>query len=114
MKSLATVLLAVTLSGCSFIWPIDHDAVIFGKAVEMKLAIDKVNCEDKNWQELFDSVYYAELYTTLREDPQAENIKQLKESLIKANESKSKVFCEANLKLQKTRIDVITNAWRGR
>jgi hypothetical protein len=50
----------------------------------------------------------------LRKDPQATTIAQLQEAINKAKASDKKLFCESILKINKTRIDVIVDAWKGR
>jgi len=115
MKKLLALALAVTLSGCAFIWPVPHDPVAFGNLVDVKLAVDNLSCKDKtNWDPVLANVTRLEKYTELREDPQAKNISQLKDALVKARDSKNDTFCESIVKVQKTRVNVITNAWRGR
>jgi hypothetical protein len=38
----------------------------------------------------------------------------MEEALKKAKESKSALFCESIVKLNKTRVDVTIDAWKGR
>jgi hypothetical protein len=115
MKIVAALLVTLTLSACSFIFPVPHDPVAFGTLVDLKISVDNLSCKNKdNWDTTFTQVTRLERYTELREDPQAKNIAQLKVALVKARESKNEVFCDSVLKVQRTRVDVITNAWRGR
>ena len=115
MKKLLAIALAITLSGCAFIWPVPHDPVAFGTLVDVKIGVDGLSCSDKsNWDSVLSNVTRLQKYTELREDPQAKNISQLKDALVKAKESKNDKFCESIVKVQKTRVDVVTNAWRGR
>jgi hypothetical protein len=115
MKKLLVVVSFALLSGCAFIWPVPHDPVAFGTLVDVKIGVDNLSCKNKeNWDVVFSNVTRLEKYTELREDPQAKNIAQLKVALVKARESKNEVFCDSVLKVQRTRVDVITNAWRGR
>lgn len=107
--------LAVLLSGCAFILPKPHDPVMLDHLVSIRLGVDELRCgDDKYWNALEFKVQKLELYTEWRADPQAPSVKALKESLKKAGESKSKTFCESLLKINKARIDVIADAWKGR
>jgi len=53
------------------------------------------------------------MYTEFRADPQAKTIEELYFAIQKARDG-SEPYCEATLKLQKTRILVIEKAWKGR
>jgi uncharacterized protein YceK len=116
MKKLLLITL-FALSGCSTITsllPRDHDPVMFDQIVSVKLSVDKLNCDDKNWSDVESKIQHLKLYTELRKDPQAQSIAQMQEALGKAKASDKKLFCESILKINKTRIDVIADAWRGR
>jgi len=102
------------LSACSLILPQPHDPVMFGQLVEVKVAVGKLNCDDKNWKDIQSKVELLKVYTNLRNDPQADSVVKLEEALNKAHESKNKTFCQSILTVNKTRIDVIADAWRGR
>jgi len=109
--------LVVLLSGCSIILPIKHDPVMFGDLVEVKIAVDKLTCEPKDpvaWDDASVKIQKLVVYSELRKDPQATSISQLQEAIGKAKESKSKMLCEGVLKINKTRIDVVADAWKGR
>jgi hypothetical protein len=103
----------IALSGCSLL-PRDHDPVMFGDLVDVKISVDKLSCDDKNWNTTLDKVHTLKVYSELRKDPQATSISQLEEALGKARDSSNKLFCESVLKINKTRIDVIADAWKGR
>ena len=106
---------AVILSGCSIIIPKRHDPVMFDQLVTIKVGVDQLQCGEPVYWEIVDNrVHKLEIYTEWRSDPQAAAVKSLRESLKKASESKSKTFCESLLKINKTRIDVIADAWKGR
>jgi len=112
MKKL--ILIAVLFaSGCSLL-PRDHDPVMFGNLVDVKISVDKLSCDDKNWNAALDKVHTLKVYSELRNDPQATSISQLEEALGKARDSSNKLFCESVLKINKTRIDVVADAWKGR
>ena len=113
MKRLLLVAVLV-LSGCAVIFPKPHDPVMFDQIVGIQIRVSKVNCSNKDWGDLFDRVHHLKVYTELREDPQAKAIGQLEEALLKAYNSKNEKFCESVLTLNKTRIAVVEDAWKGR
>lgn len=115
MKSkLLIAIFTLLLSGCAVIFPIPHDGALFNNLVETKIAVDKLNCNDKSWINAQLNIERLKVYTALRKDPQADAVVKLQEAINKAKESDNKVFCESILKIQRVRIDVITDAWRGR
>lgn len=89
---------------------------MFDNAVSLKISYDKLNCEDKtwDWETVEKKINHLKVYTELRKDPQANSIAQLQQAVEKAKASEKKMFCEAILKINKTRIDVIIDAWKGR
>jgi hypothetical protein len=111
------ILLAVVvlLSGCSLM-PIPHDGAMFDDLVSVKMSVDKLSCSQKDysWNDARDKIQKLQIYTEWRGDPQAKSIAQLGEAIQKAADTKSQVFCEGILKINKTRIDVIADAWKGR
>ena len=113
MRTLLLVLTLV-LSGCAVIFPVPHDGAVFNNLVEVKIAVDKLNCIDKNWTDAFSKVEKLKIYTALRNDPQAPAVDSLEIALKKAYETKNEKFCESVVKINKTRIDVIVDAWKGR
>jgi hypothetical protein len=119
MKKLILLLMVLCLNGCSImaisaLWPKDHDPVMFDNLVSTKIAVEKLNCEDKNWTDAETKLHHLKVYSELRKDPQAISITQLQEAIGKAKASDKKLFCESILKINKTRIDVIVDAWKGR
>jgi hypothetical protein len=114
MKRLVLVL-AVALSGCALVFPKPHDPVMFGQAVDVKVGLSKINCDDKsNWQPVLDKVETLKVYSSVRGDPQSDAFGKMEEALKKAKESKSNLFCESIVKLNRTRADVAIDAWKGR
>jgi hypothetical protein len=114
MKKLILIL-AVALSGCAVIFPKPHDPVMFGQAIDVKVGLSKINCEDKsNWQPLLDKVETLKVYSDERDDPQSDAFGKMEEALKKAKDSKSNTFCESIVKLNRTRVDVAIDAWKGR
>ena len=109
------LVLAVALSGCAVIFPKPHDPVMFGQAVDVKVGLSKINCDDKsNWQPVLDKVETLKVYSSVRGDPQSDAFGKMEEALKKAKESKSNLFCESIVKLNRTRADVAIDAWKGR
>jgi hypothetical protein len=114
MKRIILVL-AIALSGCAVIFPKPHDPVMFGQAIDVKVGLSKISCEDKsNWQPVLDKVETLKVYSAERGDPQSDSFGKLEEALKKAKDSKSSTFCESIVKLNKTRVDVTIDAWKGR
>lgn len=87
---------------------------MFDHAVSVKLALDKINCEEKNWVDVETKVQHLKVYSELRNDPQSKSIGQMQEAIARAKASDKKLFCESILKFNKTRIDVVIDAWKGR
>lgn len=108
------VYITVLLSGCAFISPRSHDPVMFDHLISIKLEFNKTSCSNKDWGTLLDKVHHLTVYSDSRGDPQAKNIAQLKESLLVAHNSKNDAFCNSILTINKTRIEVIEDAWKGR
>ena len=115
-QKMKTILLSaiLLLSGCAVIFPKPHDPVMFDQMVSIHIKVNQVNCSDKNWGDLLDKVHHLKVYTELRDDPQSKAIGQLEEALLKAYNSKNEKFCESVLTLNKTRIAVVEDAWKGR
>jgi len=114
MKKLILIL-AIALSGCAVIFPKPHDPVMFGQAIDVKVGLSKITCEDKsNWQPVLDKVETLKVYSAERGDPQSDAFGKMEEALKKAKDSKSIVFCESIVKLNRTRADVAIDAWKGR
>jgi hypothetical protein len=98
----------------SAIWPKPHDPVMFDNLVSTKIAVEKLSCDDKNWTDAETKIQHLKVYAELRKDPQATSIVQLQEAIGKAKKSDNKLFCESIVKINKTRIDVVVDAWKGR
>lgn len=119
-SGLISLTFAMALSGCSlaipFIMPRAHDPVMFSDAVDIKLLLAATSCDDKQykWNELLEKTDRLKVYTDLRKDPQADNIKGLHEAVGKAKNSSNAYFCRSVLELQRKRIDAAIEAWRGR
>jgi len=114
---IAYLIPAVMLCGCSVlstIMPIDHDPVMFNNLVSVKIAVDKLSCDDKNWSDAESKLQQLKMYSSYRKDPQAKSVSELDEAIGKAKKSDNKLFCESILKINKTRIDVVVDAWKGR
>lgn len=114
MKKL--LVLTLLLTGCSFIMPVKHDPAEAAKLIDIKQQMETVSCIDKDkaqWQGLVDNLRWLDLYATFREDPQGPTVSELYVAIQKARDG-STAYCEATLKLNKTRVLVIEKAWKGR
>lgn len=105
---------AVFVTGCSVIFPIPHDPEMMGTLVDVKIAIENTTCTDKNWSNLESKVERLKVYTEIRKDPQSNAVGELKEGIQKAKSSQNNTFCESVLRINKTRVNTIVEAWRGR
>jgi hypothetical protein len=117
MKTLLLSLTLVLLTGCSTIsaiWPKPHDPEMFGMLVDVKIGVESLSCDNKEWTDTKNKTQRLKVYAQLRKDPQADSVAKLQEALEKAQLSTNKTFCESVIKLNRTRIDVIADAWRGR
>lgn len=114
MNRLLIVGLALVMSGCSFIMPIPHDGELYGRLVDTQVELHHATCQDKDWADLQDELERLVVYATKREDPQATNLQQMDAALRKAKASSNEKFCESVLKLQRSRLDVVFDAWSGR
>ena len=106
MRKLLLILSVLALQGCSTVaalWPKPHDPVMFDNLVSVKLAVDKLNCDDKNWTDAENKIQHLKVYAELRKDPQAKSIVQLEEAIQKAKASNNKMFCDGVVKINKTR-----------
>jgi hypothetical protein len=106
----------IFLSACSLILPRAHDPVMFGALVDVKISMDSLVCDaDRTgWSDTTAKIHKLTVYADLRKDPQAQSLIQLQEAVGKARDSKNKIFCESILKINRTRLDVVADAWRGR
>jgi hypothetical protein len=110
------VLVAALLSGCSMIMPVKYDPSGGAALTDIAVQIDKVSCIDKDkneWQKLIDDVRWLDVHTAWKQDPQNKTISELYVAVQKAHEG-STAYCEATLKLNKTRVQVLEKAWKGR
>jgi hypothetical protein len=118
MKRLVLLTAVLLLNGCSVIslWPKPHDPVMFDNLVQIKILVDNLNCEDKTWawETAETKINHLKVYSSLRNDPQAKSIAELSEAITKARNTDKKLFCEGIIKINKTRVDTIIDAWKGR
>lgn len=119
MKTIVSLLLVASLTGCSTtqlsLWiPKKHDPVMFSHLVDVKIAVAKLNCDNKDWSDANAKIERLKVYANLRNDPQADAIVKLEDALDKANKSTNKTFCESVVRMNKVRIDVVVDAWKGR
>jgi hypothetical protein len=118
-KSMKTLIIipAILLTACSFIMPVPHDPAEAAKLIDIKQKVETLTCgatkDLPRWQSTVDDMRWLNMYTEFRQDPQAKTIEELYIATQKARDG-SIPYCEATLKLQKTRIQVIEKAWKGR
>jgi hypothetical protein len=115
MKKL-TIIAALLLTGCSFIMPVAHDPAEASKFTDVKLDVEKVACVEKNradWDKLIEDARWLDMYTAWRQDPQQKAVTEFYVSMQKARDG-SPAYCEATMKLNKTRLEVIEKSWKGR
>jgi len=115
MRKLLLVFL-LALSGCSIIMPIPHDGAMFNNLVVVKMSVDGLDCNNKDtsWDVAIHNIQHLKIYAIYRNDPQAKSITELEDAVVKAKTTQNVKFCESILKINKTRIDVVADAWRGR
>jgi hypothetical protein len=110
------ILVVALLSGCSFIMPVPYDPAGGAALTDISIQLDKVSCIDKDkneWQKLVDDARWLDVHVTWRQDPQAKTISELYTAIQKAKDG-STAYCDAAIKLQKTRIQVLQKVWKGR
>lgn len=112
---ITVALIAVLLAGCSVILPKAHDPYMLSDLAEIKLLVNEIKCgNESTWGAVDMRIEKLQIYTTWKDDPQAPALKSLRENLIKAKESKNVKFCESLININKSRIEVIADAWKGR
>lgn len=114
------IVLVGMLSGCSSLdtvrqyWPRAHDPVMFRQLVDLDIAVEQQNCQDPMWAQLvLDSERLAR-YAEWRSDPQAANLRGLRNHLERLNQGGSRSYCEIGRNLARQRIQIARNAWKGR
>jgi hypothetical protein len=115
MKRLVLVAALLT-AGCSFIMPVPYDPAGGAALTDISVQLDKVSCIDKDkneWQKLVDDVRWLDVHAAWKEDPQIKTINELYIAIQKAKDG-STAYCDATIKLQKTRVQVLQKAWKGR
>jgi hypothetical protein len=115
MKKL-TLIAALLLTGCSFIMPVPYDPAGGAALTDISIQLDKVSCIDKeknDWQKLVDDARWLDVHADWKQDPQAKTIDELYIAIQKARDG-STAYCDATIKLQKTRVKVLQKAWKGR
>lgn len=108
------------LSGCSTIdtvkryWPRSHDPVMFQQLVNLAVAVDQQNCEQPTWAPLVVDSERLARYAEWREDPQAANLRGLRNHLENLSRGGSRSYCEIGRNLARQRISITRTAWKGR
>lgn len=120
MRTLAILIITSTLTGCAAVdtvkkyWPRSHDPVMFDHLVAIDIAIDQINCDRPDWNQVLARSQQLARYTAWRADPQAENIKGLAAHAERMHKGGSKTFCELGKKTGKGRVEAAKSAWEGR
>ena len=107
---------AILLSGCSFIMPVPYDPAGGAALTDIAVQLDKVSCIDKEkneWQKLVDDARWLDVHAGWKEDPQTKTVDELYKAVQKARDG-STAYCDTTIKLQKTRVQVLQKAWKGR
>ena len=115
MKYLLSVVLGLTLAGCSVInlFPKKHDPVEVMYLVETKVAMDALTCgNDAGWESTILSAVKLATYADYRNEAQLENVHSIKDNLVKAKDSKA--TCQLLVNVAKSRVDILVDAWRIR
>ena len=108
------------LSGCAAVdtvkkyWPRAHDPVMFNQLVQIDTAVQGINCDAPEWQQVLTLSENLAKYTQWRKDPQSENLKGLHSHVERMSRGGSKTFCELGKKTAGQRIAAARSAWEGR
>lgn len=122
MRMILILTAAVSLSGCAAIQnlkdvlPRDHDPVMVAQWVDVKVALDAVDCDRKptGWTEVLAPARKLAIYTDFRQDPQRDNIKGLAIHAEKMSQGGSPMFCKLGKQTANDRLAVARKAWEGR
>lgn len=102
------------LTGCSLL-PTPHDPALASAWVNTSQELSRVNCEDRgNWQPLIRQAEFLRGYAEFRSDNQVKSAQGILDNITKAQTASNLRVCEFNLKLARTRLDVLKTAWSGR
>jgi len=116
MKKL--LIIAIFLSGCSFIAPVKHDPAQTEQYITLKDHLEELSCstrktDEKLWDTARSKAHRFTLYSQFRQDPQLENIEGIEKGLWAAWNGSS-ALCENKIKLINTRMEVLEKTFRGR
>ena len=123
MKRISLViLLTLNLAGCAAvqhiqdIWPKDHDPAMVSMWVDVKVALDAVDCDRKptGWEAVVTPAKKLAIYTDFRQDPQRDNVKGLAIHADKMSQGGSAMFCKLGKQTAQERLAVARKAWEGR
>ncbi len=104
----------ILLAGCSLL-PTPHDSALASSWVNASQELQRVNCEDRtNWQSLVRHAEFLRGYAEFRSDNQVKSAQGLHDNIVKAQAAGNPRVCEHNLKLARSRLDVLRTAWSGR
>ena len=122
MKIITLVLTLTLLTGCSTITnltkyiPKKYDPVMGGLLVDLKMDVDDLSCinsTDQTWASVQREARRLKEYAEFRRDPQVDNIAAAEKNLTSAK-GKSQTLCENYVKIAKTRLKIVNQAWSTR
>lgn len=119
MRIITLLVTAVLLTGCSTVkkyWPRAHDPVLVSSWVDVKMAVDRVDCSQKDtgWSLAKDPAQRLYLLADFRADPQRDNLKGLRDHIDRMTQGGSKTFCELGKRTADARLSAAKTAWEGR
>lgn len=118
-KLILSLFVVVALSGCSTVskyWPRAHDPVLVSSWADTWIALEQVNCSaaDTGWSQVRAHSGKLWLLADFRKDPQADNLKGLRDHSDRMLKSTNKTFCEIGVKTAQARLSAARGAWEGR
>lgn len=119
-KILSILVLSFSLSGCaaiayvSKIWPKDHDPAMISSFVNLSIALDNADCDNKQTLKAVQKeADWLNRYAEVRDDPQKVSTKAILDNIDKAMAAEG-TTCQRWVNLSKTRMKIIQQAWSGR
>lgn len=120
MKKFLIISAVTLLTGCAAvdkvkqIWPRDHDPALVSGYVNLQVALNKVDCTNKDTIEpAAKDADWLNRYAEFRKDPQQISTKGIVENLQKAKDG-NEAACKRWINLSNTRMKIIQEAWSGR
>jgi len=95
-------------------WPRAHDPIMFDHALTISIAIDNIDCDKPEFNDLIIKSMFLSKYAELRKDPQTDNLKGLHQHFEKLKSNPKKIFCTFGKTTAKDRINVVLTTWSKR